>query len=169
MHNHTQNNTQHQFLIHGGDKRGTNRLLWVVGGLVPCVVLLIWFLGDMGFWIGVGGSTTALAACFFWMGSGQAERYEINIDTETKSISATDRVRGLTMWEDDFQVDWLQISQIQVVLSGESYRNPALVYAEDNVEFIMDTVPTSTRILLGLGEKSEIEAVLGLLTGKSST
>ena len=73
------------------------------------------------------------------------------------------------MWEDDFQLDWLQISEIQVVLSGESYRNPALVYAEDKVEFIMDTVPTSTRILLGLGDKSEIEAVWCLLTGKSST
>ena len=169
MHNHTQDNTRHQFLIHGGDKRGTNRLLWVTGGLIPCVFLLIWFLGDLGFWIGVGGSVSALAVCFWWMGSGQAERYEINIDTETNSISAIDRVRGLTMWEDDFQLDWLQISEIQVVLSGESYRNPALVYAEDKVEFIMDTVPTSTRILLGLGDKSEIEAVWCLLTGKSST
>ena len=169
MHNHTQDNTQHQFLIHGGDKRGTNRLLWVAGGLIPFVALLIWFLGDLGFWIGVGGSVSALAVCFWWLGSGQAERYEINIDTETNSISAIDRVRGLTMWEDDFQLDWLQISEIQVVLSGESYRNPALVYAEDKVEFIMDTVPTSTRILLGLGDKSEIEAVWCLLTGKSST
>lgn len=168
MHNHTQDNTRHQFLIHGGDKRGTNRLLWVAGGLIPCVVLLIWFFGDVGFWIGVGGSAIALAVCFWWMGSGQAERYEINIDTEAKSISAIDRVRGLTMWEDDFQVDWLQVAEIQVVISGESYRNPALVYAEDTVEFIMDTVPTSTRILLGLGERVDIESVLGLLTVESS-
>lgn len=169
MHNHTQHNTQHKFLIHGGDKRGTKRLLWVAGGLLPFVVLLILFFGNMGFWIGVGVYGFALAGCFWWMGSGHAERYEINIDTETKSISAIDRVRGLTMWEDDFQSNWLQVSEIQVVLSGESYRNPALVYAEDNVDFIMDTVPTSTRILLGLGEKSEIEAVWGLLTEKSST
>ena len=72
------------------------------------------------------------------------------------------------MWEDDFQSDWLQIAEIQVVISGESYRNPALVYAEDTVEFIMDTVPTSTRILLGLGERVDIESVLGLLTVESS-
>ena len=46
----------------------------------------------------------SLVACFGWMGSGKAERYEIRIDTATSTISASDRVRGVQMWEDDFNL-----------------------------------------------------------------
>jgi len=159
MHNHTQENTQHQFFIHGGDKRGTNRLLWVAIGLLPVFALAVWLLGDLGFWIGGGVYIVSLLGCFWWMGSGQAERYAITIDLATKTISATDRVQGTTLWEDDFRPEWLQIAEIQVVLSGETYRHPALVYAEEKVDLIMDTVPSSTRVLLGVGAKTEVEPV----------
>ena len=168
MHNHIQNNTQHQFRIHGGDKRGTNSLFFVAVGLLPVIGGLIWFLGDTGFWIGVGGYVASLVACFGWMSSGKAERYEILIDPETATISASDRIRGLQLWEDDFHPDWIRSSHIQVVISGEPYKHPALVYSEDPIEFVIDSVPTSTRTLLGLGEQDEIDAVYQLLVQSSS-
>lgn len=163
MHNHIQNNTQHQFRIHGGDKRGTDSLLFVALGLLPVVAALIWFLGDTGFWIGVVGYTLSLMACFGWMSSGKAERYEIMIDTDTRTISASDRVRDVQLWEDDFNPDWVRFAHIQVVLSGEPYKHPALVYSEDPIELVIDAVPTSTRTLLGFGEQEEIDAVCQLL------
>lgn len=169
MHNHIQNNTQHQFRIHGGDKRGTNALLFLAVGLLPVVGGLIWFLGDTGFWIGVVGYVVSLVSCFGWMSSGKAERYEILIDTVTNTIIASDRVRGVQLWEDDFNPDWIRRAHIQVVISGESYKHPALVYSEDPIELVMDSVPTSTRTLLGLGEQDEIDVVWQLLVQSSST
>jgi len=169
MHNHIQNNTQHQFRIHGGDKRGTNYLLFVAVGLLPVVAALIWYLGDQGFWIGAGGYIVALVVCFGWMGSGQAERYEVVIDTKTNTISATDRVKGIQLWEDDFNPEWVRLSQIQVVISGEPYKHPALVYSEDPVDLVIDSVPTSVRTLLGLGEKMDIQVIYEALGGTAST
>jgi len=169
MHNHIQNNTQHQFRIHGGDKRGTNALLYVAVGLLPVVGALIWFLGDTGFWIGVTGYIVSLASYFGWMSSGKAERYEILIDVATRTISASDCVQGIQMWEDDFNPDWVRPAHIQVVISGEPYKHPALVYSEDSIELVIDSVPTSTRTLLGLGEQDEIDAVCQLLVQSSST
>lgn len=166
MHNHTKENTQHQFLIHGGDKRGTNRLFWIALGLLPVLGALIWWLGDMGFWIGGTAYIVSIVGCFWWLGSGQSERYVVTIDTQANLITAQDRSRGIQLWEDDFRVEWVQVSEIQVLISGESYRHPALVYAEDKVDLIIDSVPTSTRILLGLGEKGEVESVFKDLTGK---
>ena len=165
MHNHIQNNTQHQFRIHGGDKRGSNYLMYVAIGLLPIVGALIWFLGDLGFWIGFGGYAVSLAACMGWMGSGKAERYEILIDTDERTISATDRVLGVQLWEDDLNPDWIRTSQIQVIISGETYRHPALVYSEEPLDLVIDSVPTSTRTLLGLGEHSSIQAVHQLFEG----
>ena len=110
MHNHIQNNTQHQFCIHGGDKRGTNYLLYVAVGMLPIVGAAIWFLGDLGLWIGVGGYVFALVTCVGWMGSGKAERYEIRIDTDEGTIVATDRVSGVQLWEDDFHPAWIRLS-----------------------------------------------------------
>lgn len=165
MHNHIQNNTRHQFRIHGGDKRGTNYLLYVVVGLLPVVGALIWFLGDLGFWIGVGGYVVSLIICMGWMGSGKAERYEIVIDTEKQTITASDRVLGVQLWEDDFNPDWIRISSIQVVISGEVYKHPALVYSEEPLELVIDAVPTSIRTLLGLGELSAVQAVHQLFGG----
>ena len=169
MHNHIQNNTQHQFRIHGGDKRGTNALLFVAVGLLPVVGALIWFLGDTGFWIGVVGYVVSLVACFGWMSSGKAERYEVLIDPATSTISASDRIRGVQLWEDDFHLDWIRSAYIQVVISGEPYKHPALVYSEDPIEFVIDSVPTSTRTLLGIGEQDEIDAVCQLLVQSSAT
>ena len=168
MHNHIQNNTQHQFRIHGGDKRGTNYLLYVAVGLLPIVGVLIWFVGDLGFWIGVGGYVLALVACVVWMGSGQAERYEVCIDTEEGTIAAIDRVLGVQLWEDDFNSAWVRLSQIQVVISGETYKHPALVYSEEPLELAIDAVPTNTRTLLGLGDLSAVQSVRQLLGGKPS-
>ncbi len=168
MHNYTQQNTQHQFLIHGGDKRGTKRVFWIALGLLPILGALIWWLGDTGFWIGSVSYIVAIVGCFWWLGSGQSERYVVTIDTEGKWIRATDRIRGIQLWEDDFHIEWVQVSEIQVLISGESYRHPALVYAEEKVDLIIDAVPTSTRILLGLGEKAEIESVYEVLTGEST-
>ena len=91
------------------------------------------------------------------MSSGKAERYEIMIDTATKTISVSDRVRGVQLWEDDFNPDWVRLAHIQVVLSGEPYKHPVLVYSEDPIELVIDAVPTSTRALLGFGEQEEIE------------
>ena len=165
MHNHIQNNTQHHFRIHGGDKRGTNYLFYVAVALLPVVGALIWFLGDLGFWIGVGGYVLALVACVVWMGSGKAERYEILIDTTEGTIAATDRVLGIQLWEDDFNPDWIRISHIQVVISGDTYRHPALVYSEEPLDLVMDSVPTSSRTLLGLGEQAAVQSVHQLFGG----
>ncbi len=165
MHNHIQNNTQHHFRIHGGDKRGTNYLFYVAVALLPVVGALIWFLGDVGFWIGVGGYVLALVACVVWMGSGKAERYEILIDTAEGTIAATDRTLGVQLWEDDFNPDWIRISHIQVVISGDTYRHPALVYSEEPLDLVMDSVPTSSRTLLGLGEQAAVQSVHHLFGG----
>lgn len=139
--------------------------MYVAIGLLPIVGALIWFLGDLGFWIGLGGYVVSLTACMGWMGSGKAERYEILIDTDERTISATDRVLGVQLWEDDFNPDWIRISQIQVIISGETYRHPALIYSEEPLELVIDSVPTSTRTLLGLGEHSAIQAVHQLFEG----
>lgn len=144
-------------------------MLFVAVGLLPVVGALIWFLGDTGFWIGVIGYVVSLVSCFGWMSSGKAERYEIMIDTATKTISVSDRVRGVQLWEDDFNPDWVRLAHIQVVLSGEPYKHPVLVYSEDPIELVIDAVPTSTRALLGFGEQEEIEAVCQLLGQVNST
>ena len=58
----------------------------------------------------------------------------IRIDTEEGTIMATDRVSGVQLWEDDFHPAWIRLSQIQVVISGETYKHPALVYSEEPLE-----------------------------------
>ena len=159
MHGYTKTNNQHTFLIHGGDKRSTNRLTWLAVAVLPLIGVLNWQLGEMGFWIGVGVSAALLMGYFGWMGSGQSERYEVSIDLDKESISAKDRKSGVLLWEDDFQPKWVRMAEIQVIISGEPYRHPALIYTEEPVDLVMDTTPTSTRTLLSLGETEELSTI----------
>ena len=56
-----------------------------------------------------------------WMGSGKAERYEIVIDTENRTISASDRVLDVQLWEDDFQP---RLDSNLVYSGGYQWRSP---------------------------------------------
>ena len=55
------------------------------------------------------------------------------------------------------------------MISGEPYKHPALVYSEEPIDLVIDSVPTSTRTLLGLGEQEEIDAMCRLLGQSNST
>ena len=85
-------------------------------------------------------------------GSGKAERYQIVIDTEAKTIAAHDQVRG-QLWE-------MFSSGVGTCCThpsrnrGEPYQRPALVYSEIR-RLVIDSVPTVCT-LLGLGEKQEM-------------
>ena len=62
-----------------------------------------------------------------------------------------------------------QTLEIQVILNGEAYRHPTLVYSDKELDLIMDAVPDSTKILLGIGELDEVQQVLSQLQSNSST
>ena len=162
MHNHSYNNRQHEFLIQGGDRRGTNRLLIVAIGLLP-VVLAGWFWYTQYISMFVMGYVACLVACFVWMSSGRMERYLVGVDLDKGSIYAQDRVQKEQMWVDDFDPSWVRIAEIQVVIRGEVYRHPALVYSKEPIELVMDGVPSATRIMLGVGEREELAQVQALL------
>ena len=66
-------------------------------------------------------------------------------------------------------LEWIRPAHIQVVISGEPYKHPALVYSEEPIDLVIDSVPTSTRTLLGLGEQEEIDAMCQLLGQSNST
>ena len=163
MHNHTYNNPLHEFLIQGGDRRGTHRLMLVAIGLLP-VVVGGWVFYSQHISMFIIGYLICLLACFVWMSSGRMERYLVGIDLEKGSIFASDRVQKEQMWIDDFNSTWVRITDIQVVIRGEVYRHPALVYSKEPIELVMDGVPTATRIMLGVGERDELEQVQKLLS-----
>lgn len=168
MHNHNYSNGQHQFLIHGGDRRSTNRLKWVAIGQLP-FLLAVYVFAPEAITVGVLAYLVSLVVWFWWMGSGQSERYLVQIDLEKKSIMTEDRLAKQELWMDDFNPEWVRLSEIQVILNGEAYRHPALVYSDKELDLIMDAVPDSTRILLGIGELDEVQQVLSQLQSNSST
>ena len=47
----------------------------------------------------------------------------------------------------------------------KSYKHPALVYSEEPLELVIDSVPTSTRTLLGWENTSAVQAVHQLFGG----
>lgn len=168
MHNHSFSNGQHEFLVHGGDRRSTNRLKWVALGQLPILMAVYAIMPALIEW-GVVAYIVSLAFWFWWMNSGRSERYLVRIDAKSGGISAEDRVLKTELWADDFNSEWVRLSEIQVILNGEAYRHPALVYSERQIDLIMDTVPDSTRILLGVGEKDELHALQVQLQSMSST
>lgn len=168
MHNHNYSNGQHQFLIHGGDRRSTNRLKWVAIGQLPFLIAVYVFAPE-AIMIGVIAYIVSLAVWFWWMGSGQSERYLVQIDLGNSSITTEDRFAKRALWADDFNPEWVRLSEIQVILSGEAYRHPALIYSEKEIELVMDAVPESTKILLGVGELDEVQQVLSQLQTPPST
>lgn len=168
MHNHNYSNGQHQFLIHGGDRRSTNRLKWVAIGQLP-FLLAVYVFAPEAITVGVLAYLVSLVVWFWWMGSGQSERYLVQIDLEKKSIMTEDRLAKQELWMDDFNPEWVRLSEIQVILNGEAYRHPALVYSDKELDLIMDAVPDSTRILLGIGELDEVQQVLSQLQSNSNT
>lgn len=168
MHNHNYSNGQHQFLIHGGDRRSTNRLKWVAIGQLPFLIAVYVFAPE-AITFGVIAYVVSLVIWFWWMGSGQSERYLVKIDLDNAAISTEDRVAKRELWSDDFNPDWVRLSEIQVILSGEAYRHPALIYSEKEIDLIMDAVPDSTKILLGVGELDEVQKVQSQLQSLSGT
>ena len=140
------------------------RLLLVAIGLLP-VLLSAWFLAPHYTSYFILAYVVSVLGCFKWMSSGRMERYLVCIDFNKGTIAAQDRVQKLQMWVDDFNPSWVRISEIQVVIRGEVYRHPALVYSEVPIDLAMDGVPSSTRILLGIGEQEELSEVYSILNG----
>jgi hypothetical protein len=64
------------------------------------------------------------------------------------------------VWVSEFYPEYLQISEIVLDLNGEEFRYPALVYAEEKIPFVEESVPYPDRSILGYASRSEIDVVL---------
>lgn len=168
MQNHQFIQGKHHFHVHGGDTRTSNWLyglsLGVIFALTSAYIVL-----DLGQWIHslywAGFTLLCVGLIFWYLSDGKTHRYEIQIDPQRKIIYAIDHKTHQQLWEDTFRPERLYRSNIQVVVSGQVYRYPALAYGNEQLELIVDGLPTNHRILLGFGDKEEVDELLNTLKG----
>ena len=163
---------QYNFAVNGGDVRSSTIGLSLI--LVPFIFLSVgfYFLGDqfvpdnsrIYVWV-------VLAVSFLFVGgiwlkrvaTGTLARFVVTIDLESIEIKAYDRVAMQNLWVSDFYPEQLQISEVLVEINGEDFRYPALVYADEQVDIVEESVPYPERVILGFDEREEIEKVLQLI------
>ena len=153
--------------------------------VVPILVLL---LPSVAFWYGLraylpsswsdsGGDFYALIVVmmisimvvfrlFFSLQKGDFTRFEITIDTQRMMIWAFDRKTGLKLWEDQFNPLHLYYSKVQIIVQGEVFFYPALVYGKEQYDLVEEVVPYPEHMLLGFGEREELEAMVTELCGE---
>jgi len=159
----------YKFSVNGGDTQATKMGLWlplllavVLGGVYrqfgerfvsPEFVLYGW--------IGLGVLIVLISvSILISISNGNFSRFVVKIDLENAEISAYDRIRSESIWTSDFYPQYLYLSEILVDINGEEYTYPALVYAEEQFEFVEEAVPYPDRVILGYAEKQHIETVI---------
>lgn len=162
MQNYLFEQNVHQFFIDGGDSRTMkSTYLWIV--LTGIVFLASFYYWNLEQWIPPLAWLTAyvviIGGVLFYLSKGKMARYLVRIDCETGTIKAIDQQEHQDLWEDDFKPEKLFLSEIQVFIGAQSYRYPALVYGDMIQELVEDGVPYSSKVVLGFGEKAELEEI----------
>ena len=166
MQNLSRSAQRYVFSVNGGDLRSTRvALIW------PALILIL----PQALYFALGrehvppsAAVYGYPACLLlslivvWrvfgaLNRGVFTRFEIGIDLDAGLISVYDRLDLLRVWEEEFDPDNLYVSRIQVIIQGELYTYPALVYGNEPQEVVEESVPYPDRSLLGFGE----EAVVG--------
>ena len=112
-------------------------------------------------WIGViGVSVMATGLLYSSLSKGGFSRFIVKIDLPNAEISAYDRMLGQTLWVEEFFPSQLYISKIELSINGEDYQYPALVYSDEMLESVEESVPYPERSVLGYGEDVELKKVL---------
>ena len=167
------------FSVNGGDLQTTKVALFA-----PVLVLL---LPPTAYWYGVRAlfpeswlasgadaygliviimlSVMVVFRLFFSLQKGDFTRFEISIDLERMMISAFDRKTGLKLWEEQYDPLKLYFSKIQIIIQDESFFYPALVYGVEQYDLVEEVVPYPEHMLLGFGEREELESVVSKLSG----
>lgn len=157
----------HQFFIDGGDSRTMkSSYLWI-------------FLTGIAFWasfhylqleqwippitwLAVYG--VVVLSVLFYLSKGKMARYLVQINCAQGTIKAIDQKKHQDLWEDDFNSEKLYLSEIQIFIGAQMYRYPALVYGDVYQDLIEDSVPYSSKIVLGFGEKNQLEEIKAKLS-----
>ena len=144
MNNLTINQGVYTFATNGGDARTMRQAVFAVLGApiiyVTSVLALQWLLPELltsstmswllnPFFV-LGLSLVIVAITFARLSKGSAARFAVEIDLNNRVIRARDRVQGVQMWEDAFEPENLFIARIQVIVQGEPYFYPTLVYGD---------------------------------------
>lgn len=144
MNNLTINQGVYTFATNGGDSRTMRQALYaVLGSPIGWIVLVLlyrWQLPELlpesvDSWLLnpfliVGLTLVVSALTFVRLSKGSAARFAVEIDPGQRLIRARDRVEGVQMWEDRYDPENLFIAQIQVIVQGEPYFYPTLVYGD---------------------------------------
>ena len=166
MQNHFQFQHKHHFKVHGGDAKAVYGL-YMLSALIAGGVWggFYWLQLEQyaPSWVWLCVVVVGVLGVFWWSRKGAMHRYEIQIDLEEGKIYAMDHKKRQQLWEDEYHPDWVRGSEIQVIVGGQVYRYPALIYASEPVDLIIDGVPTNNRILLSFGEKTEVDAMVQTL------
>jgi hypothetical protein len=169
MINLRKNTYQYQFSVNGGDTKTSK---W--GIFIPAIILTVLGIGYSQYgslfvseeWISYGWVlivVLGLLLCGLLLRSlskGGFSRFLVKIDLELAEISAYDRVLSESLWTTDFYPDQLYLAEILLDLNGEEYTYPALVYAEQKLSFVEESVPYPDKTILGYADKEEIHDVL---------
>ena len=144
MNNLTINQDVYTFATNGGDSRTMRQAVFTVLGApiiyVTSVLALRWLLPELltsstMSWLfnpffALGLCLVIVAITFARLSKGSAARFAVEIDLNNRVIRARDRVQGVQMWEDAFEPENLFIARIQVIVQGEPYFYPTLVYGD---------------------------------------
>ena len=163
---------QYNFAVNGGDIRSSTVGLSVI--VIPAVAVGIglYFMGDrfipdalqLYVWLFLLLST--IIGGGLWLkkvATGTLARFIVTIDLESVQIKTYDRIAMENLWISDFFPEQLQISEVIIDINGEDFRYPALVYAEEKLDIVEESVPYPDRVILGFDEREEIEKVLQLI------
>jgi hypothetical protein len=156
--------------VNGGDAKTSK---W--GLFIPIIVLIFLGVGYSQYasdfipeqWVSYGWVLIAIVCLllcvllFRSLSKGGFSRFLVKIDLELAEISAYDRVLSQSLWTTDFYPEQLFLAEILLELNGEEYTYPALVYAEQKLEFVEESVPYPDKTILGYADKEEIKDVLG--------
>mgnify|MGYP001176271741 CR=1 FL=1 len=180
MKNMTHQHPRFMFSVNGGDLQTTKVAL-----VAPILVLLTpaalyWYVArsffsedllasgaDLyGLILIVILSILVVFRLFFSLQKGDYTRFQISIDLERMMISAFDRKTGLKLWEEQYDPLKLYFSKIQIIIQDESFFYPALVYGSEQYDLVEEVVPYPEHLLLGFGEREELESVVAQLSGE---
>ncbi len=160
---------QYEFSVNGGDVK-TSRWALVVPLFFLIVLGTAYYFSSEIFispeyiiygWLGVFALfLMATGLLFSALSKGGLARFVVKIDLPNAEISAYDRLIGETLWVEEFFPNQVYITQISLYINGDSYDYPALVYGEEVLDSVEESVPYPERTVLGYGEREELTKVL---------
>ena len=169
MVNLDKNQRQYLFSVNGGDVRSSQVGISGIVGIISILVGGYFFFGtqyippEYRIYVIVLIAVISLSIIAFWiqkLARGGMSRFVVKIDLETCEISTYDRIAMQNVWIAEFYPEYLQIAEIVLEINGEEFRYPALVYADQKLDFVEESVPYPDRAILGYAEREEIDLVL---------